>query len=424
MLKWLIRILQILLLALLTGMVLGRSTLLPADKMELIRAYTRMDEFDFVSWTVDALLLKGGQSSLSIPEYFTLAQQRQVVLDYLKQVDRVNQVTGQITALYSDPTIKDPHAQSQALNRVLDQEKARMAQLAPLAEAVLESQVAIVAAQDGLTLGGQPIPPILYHTTNPPDALIVSPRNLIRQDEDISLNSGLTAEAKDALENKLLKNQDVSALVVGIGGIGLYPTMVMQTSDLNWLAETISHEWTHNYLTLRPLGLSYDASPELRSINETTASLSGREIGQAVIRRFYPERVPLPAAPANPGSSTEPAIPAPQAFNFNAEMHQTRITADQLLAEGKIDQAESYMETRRQFLWAHGYQIRKINQAYFAFYGAYNDVSQGGNANGSAGNDPVGPAVVALRGKYATLGDFINRIAWMTSLAQIQAAAR
>ncbi len=425
MMIWIKRVLQWLLLAFFLNLAVVRSDTPPADKIEQIRAFTRLNEFDFVSWTVNALLIKGAQVSLSPPEYMTLAGQRQVVFDYLKQVDMVSQLTGRINGLFTDPTIKDPQQQTVVLHRQLIQAKARMADLAPLAEAVLQSQVAVIAAQDGLTLGGQPIPPILYHSTQPPDALIISPRSVIREDADISLNAGMTADEMNSLENNIYKKANVSALVVGIGGIGLYPTMVMQTTDLNWLAETISHEWTHNFLTLRPLGLSYDASPILRSMNETTASLAGREMGQALIRRFYPERAPLPpSAPSNPESSQTPSAPAQPVFNFNAEMHLTRITVDQMLAEGKIDQAESYMESRREFFWNNGYQIRKLNQAYFAFYGAYNDVSQGGNANGSAGNDPVGPAVVALRKKSATLGEFINRISWFTTLAQLQAAAR
>ena len=89
-------------------------------------------------------------------------------------------------------------------------------------------------------------------------------------------------------------------LVEEVGGIGTYPTMVQETDDLNWLAEVIAHEWIHNYLTLRPLGINYDTTPELRTMNETSASLAGKEIANAVIARFYPERVP-PPPPVNTG---------------------------------------------------------------------------------------------------------------------------
>jgi len=75
------------------------------------------------------------------------------------------------------------------------------------------------------------------------------------------------------------------------------------------------------------------------------------------------------------------------------------------------------MEQRRQLFWDNGYAIRKLNQAYFAFYGAYADTP-----GGPAGEDPVGPAVRALREQSPTLKDFINTIAWMTSFEQLQKA--
>jgi hypothetical protein len=74
------------------------------------------------------------------------------------------------------------------------------------------------------------------------------------------------------------------------------------------------------------------------------------------------------------------------------------------------------METRRKHMWEHGYQIRKLNQAYFAFYGAY---AAGGG--GAAGPDPVGEAVRLLRRRSASLADFVNTMAWFTSYEQLRA---
>jgi hypothetical protein len=98
-------------------------------------------------------------------------------------------------------------------------------------------------------------------------------------------------------------------------------------------------------------------------------------------------------------------------------MHTTRVTVDAMLAAGKIEEAEAYMEARREIFWQNGYTIRKLNQAYFAFYGAYADVP-----GGAAGEDPVGPAVRALREQSDSLADFVNRISWMTSFEELQAA--
>ena len=77
------------------------------------------------------------------------------------------------------------------------------------------------------------------------------------------------------------------------------------------------------------------------------------------------------------------------------------------------------MEARREVFWQNGYAIRKLNQAYFAFYGAYADVP-----GGPAGENPVGPAVRALREQSASLAEFVKRIAWMTSFEQLQAAIK
>ena len=98
-------------------------------------------------------------------------------------------------------------------------------------------------------------------------------------------------------------------------------------------------------------------------------------------------------------------------------MRITRERADDLLAAGKIADAEEYMEARRQIFWENGYRIRKLNQAYFAFYGAYADLP-----GGAAGEDPVGEAVRDLRAESPTLADFLKRISWMTSFEQLQEA--
>jgi len=200
----------------------------------------------------------------------------------------------------------------------------------------------------------------------------------------------------------------------------------MSTTDLTWLAEVVAHEWTHNYLTLRPLGLNYETSGELRTMNETAASIAGTEIGRAVLAEFYPELLPepqptpLPTAASVPDAPVTPAPtqqPEPDRFDFRAEMHETRVTTDQMLAEGKIAEAEAYMEERRVFLWENGYQIRRLNQAYFAFHGAYAD-----SPGGAAGQDPVGPAVRALRAQSDSLAAFLNTISWMDSFEDLQKA--
>jgi hypothetical protein len=400
--------------------ILQRSGIEPGDLSQRVHGFTRGMEFDFGKWGLNALGMKATQIGLGAVDYLSADIQKQVVLDYLELIDEIYRTEAALHEIYADPSIDDPEAASAVIRQELAALHQQRDQLAPLAEDVLQNQISAVAADFGLTLGGQSLPPVLYHATPLPLALIVSPRNIIRPDAHISLVPDLTVADRARLEAQVDESLNVSSLVVNIGGVGMYPTMVMQTSNINWLAEVVAHEWIHNVLTLRPLGASYMVSPQLRTMNETTANIAGKEIGAALIERFYPEFAPPPPPPADDEQDVpEPTPPMePPEFDFRAEMHETRTNVDEMLAAGKIEEAEAYMEARRQFFWENGYRIRKLNQAYFAFHGAYADVP--GGAAGA--EDPVGPAVRTLRAQSDSLADFINKISWMWSFEQLQAA--
>jgi hypothetical protein len=403
-------------LLLMMAFLLGASSVSFSDPLERVQALTRPIEFDYVSWTLDALSLKLGQIALGSARYLPVDDRSGTVLEALDLIRQINEFKAKLNDIYANPSITDPKSVSVEVRNQIAKLQQQRNDLEPLAEAVLQDQVAQVAAQAGLTFGGQALPPVLYHTTPPPDALIISPRNVIRQDQNISISPDISVDQMETLEEQVDQSMDVSSLVVGIGGIGLYPTMVMETTDINELTEVIAHEWVHNYLTLHPLGFSYMNSPELRTMNETVASIAGKELGRLVVAEYYPEYLPPEVLPATPVEDQSlPASPPP--FDFNAEMRQTRVTVDGLLAQGKIQEAESYMEARRVFLWDNGYHIRKLNQAYFAFYGAYAD-----QPGGAAGEDPVGNAVRLLREKSSSLANFIKQIAWMWNFEQLKTA--
>lgn len=402
-------------------LLLGQSMLPPGDSTERLRAFTRNIEFDYIAWTLDAFWLKFEQFALGTSSYLPDEMNAQLVLDYIDLIRNIQQKESELTTLYTDPAVTDPETASVPLRSELAALYDQRAKLGPLAETILQNQLRVILDELGLAAGGQALPPILYHSTATPHALIISPREVIRQDQNLSISPDLTLDEQVALEERVAENRNVSALVVPIGGVGTYPTMIAQTSNLNWLAEVIAHEWIHNYFTLRPLGVSYLNSPELRTMNETAASIGGKELGRALIARFYPAFLPPEAPTPTPipkGSLPLPTPePEPPAFDFNAEMRETRVNADKLLAEGKIEAAEQYMELRRLFLWDNGYRIRKLNQAYFAFYGAYADTP-----GGAAGADPVGEAVRLLRAQSTTLTDFLNKISWMASFETLEEA--
>jgi len=390
----------------------------PSDR---VRSFTREIEFDYPNWVWDAAWTKLEQASIGAPYLFDRGTNKQIVITYLRTTRNLMQAESKIEQIFADPAIIHKELDSASLRAQRDDLIARQTNLAPLAEAALQNQITDVLAEIGLTTIGQPIPPVLYHTTSAPLALIVSERKVIQQIANISILPALTLDEQIKLENEVSQSLDVSTLVVPIGGVGVYPTMVTETTDLRWILETIAHEWTHNYLNLRPLGLNYSTTSELRTMNETTASIAGNEVGAYVVQKYYPELLDSSAdlGPVSYNRSTRLSNGSddPPPFDFRAEMHETRVTADELLAAGKIEEAESYMEQRRQIFWDNGYLLRKLNQAYFAFHGAYADAP-----GGAAGEDPVGPAVRALREQSDSLVDFVNTIAWMTSFEQLQQA--
>ncbi len=397
----------------------GSDFILSEEAQERVRRYSRAVEFDYFDWTLEALGVKLGQAALDTPFYFPEPHRREIVTDYLHLMDDILQAEYGLNLLYTDPSVADPESASADLRARLDEAYARQRSLAPLAEAVLEEQISALLADLDLATLGQPLPPISFHMSPLPYHLIISPRDRIEQVTSLSLLPDLTLDRQVEIEDQVAAALDVSTLVVPVGGIGTYPSMVMRTTSLDWLADVISHEWIHNWLSLRPLGFNYNTTPELRTMNETTASIAGTEISILFMKRYYPElasaygleSVSASLAPVPPGGFPRPV------FDYWSEMHTTRVHVDELLAEGKVEEAEAYMEMRRQVFWENGYHIRKLNQAFFAFYGAYADVP-----GGIAGEDPVGPAVRALRAQSASLTEFLKTIAAMSSFEELQKA--
>ncbi|MFZ3070393.1 MAG: hypothetical protein WA110_04640, partial [Anaerolineaceae bacterium] len=366
-------IFRLLLLFVVFVLLLTGSNVPVGDPFEAMRRFSRNVEFDFAEWTLDALFQEAVTASLKAERFFSDEQQHAVVSAYLDQVSSVTALNAQLDETVSAPSIINRDESIKAIEEILDKEQNNLDQLAPLAEAVVQSQTEMTLVDLGFGLGGQVFPPVLYKVSELPLSLIVSPRTEIKTVLDISLAAGLDSLEKNAIEEGIYQEYDYSALVEPIGGLSAYPTMVMQTTDLNWLTETVAHEWIHNYLVFRPLGVRYEASAEMRTINETVASLAGSEIGLELISTYYPERVPPPPVPKARSKQADAFSQPVEVFNFRAEMRETRVRVDELLAEGQLARAEEYMEQRRQFFWENGYQIRKINQAYFAFYGSYND---------------------------------------------------
>lgn len=279
------------------------------------------------------------------------------------------------------------------------------------AEGAMERAIATTYQTDGATrptlFGQRVFPPFVFSFSAPPNVLIVSPRTALQVDQSVLLKSDLDVPTQEAIE-KSTGSLDVSGLVTSIGGIGAaYPSMVLDSGDPRDVLRRAAHEWVHQYLFFSPLGADYWSSQEAREINETAADIVSVEVGDQAFGMLGLNDSPSPPA-GPPGSDA--------AFSFTRFMRATRLQTEQLLADGRIDDAEAYMDQRRDQLQNHGYYFRKINQAFFAFYGSF------GGGFGASPGDPTADLLQKLRAQSPTVGAFMETLGQVTSLDQLQRA--
>lgn len=279
-------------------------------------------------------------------------------------------------------------------------------------EETLESELSSVIRIVGMGLFGEAVfPPVDIRLIETPKVLITSPRDRIERQDGILLDPSISVESREEVETDLLKDENLSALVLDIGGVATFPASVYSGADLNATLSIMAHEWLHHYLFLRPLGQHMFDSPDMLVLNETVADLGGRELGDITFKRIrsrMPEVVPVAfdataeIEAAGPTHTTD--------FDFRLEMQETRLTADALLARDEIEIAEAYMETRRKLFVANGHPIRKLNQAYFAFNGTY--------AESPASVNPIGGQVRRLRELSPDLGTFMSLVSGVSDYAE------
>jgi len=374
--------------------------------------------FNYVEWELDAISFKLRQQQAGVSPYLREAQRSAYVVEYLALVRKMQALEARIDTLYSDPKTQDPEAATAALRQQRDALRQQVEAKHLLAEAIIEEQVATVLRDEGFGVLGVVLPPISAHVTPLPMVLVVSPRDRIRYEAGISINN-IPVEQREALETSIDGPVNVSSLVLPIGGLSLYPSMAAQTWYAPFVFDVAAHEWTHHYLMFFPLGLNYESSGDSRTINETTATLMGQEIARKVILRYYKDYQEIvdqlpPLDPPQPAPRDPNAKPA---FDYGAAMNETRVTVDRLLAEGKIDEAERYMNERRLYFAQNGRVIRKLNQAYFAFYGGYQ--SQSSSNPGAAGADPTGEAIAEVRRRSTSLREWLHTMRGLTNRDQL-----
>ncbi len=293
------------------------------------------------------------------------------------------------------------------LREVLD----RRAEIRTAVEETLEKALSEALKEQSLLRGLGPVrmvfPPLVFRLDQPPRLLVVSPRDRIQMTETQLLSPDLSLADAEGLEAEVELQEGRSALVLGLGGLAVYPSLVPDSQALRSALQTIAHEWLHQYWFFSPLGQAYFSTAEMTTVNETAAEIAGRELGDMVYEQLGFDLSPAPAPPTPASDADAPSA----AFDFAVEMRETRLRVDELLEQGLVEEAEAYMETRRRLFVEHGHGIRKLNQAYFAFHGTY--------AVSPASSSPVAGQLEQVRAQAPDIGGFIRTVARFGSYAKL-----
>lgn len=429
---WLRRALLVILLTLLPGVVTGAAPTPQTVRLQALSTQAVDHVWRFEVWTVDALAEKALALVLQPAAGLSESEQVELVVAYVGRAQRLGYLEGEIERQQSladmnddavneaipdvDASVLHEPTDVAALVEEVDVLRAEQAAARPAVEQIVQRQVSQELARVGLGAWGSErvLPPVQFTFTEPPKKLVTSERDTIGTVFAQMLEAETDLGEIEAIEAAIGAEQDLSAYVTRVGGLGAYPTMVVDRASLGWILSTVAHEWVHNYLSFAPLGVRYGYSSEIIMLNETVAEIVGNEIGEAVLQRHYPAFVPAVADLINVLPEARSGFWGDDTFDFRHEMRTTRLEVDRLLAAGKVEAAEAYMEARRQEFVANGYNLRVLNQAYFAFHGSY-----GGSA---ASSDPIGPKMEQLREQSAGVADFLHRVRPITSEAELDAA--
>ncbi len=289
-------------------------------------------------------------------------------------------------------------------------------------EDIIEGRVTSVLEDQHLALEpplfsdlGLIFPPVDFELDPPPRVLAVSPRDRIDLDGSYLLTPGLSGQAALDVESDVERDDpDIAALVVTSGGVATYPSVINEGRSYERIVDTVFHEWLHQYLIFFPLGRSYFEGGEARTLNESVANIAGSELARLYFEKYGPLEAEPPSSTPEPSATPEPTPapspgPATEPFDFTVEMRALRVTVEEMLAEGRIDEAEKLMESKRDEFEANGIYVRRLNQAYFAFYGFYADTA--------ASIDPIGPKLATLLDRSGSPGEFVRQASAISTQA-------
>ena len=142
MLKRIDAILGLALALLIAAYLLPASSPQAGTSLDRVRVFTRSQEFNYEAWTYDAIWLKIRQSALGLPQTIERGEQIALVMESVRLTESIIQAEYQLQIIYTDPNIKDKEQASAHLRAEIESLTARQQKVQPIAEAVIQGQVA------------------------------------------------------------------------------------------------------------------------------------------------------------------------------------------------------------------------------------------------------------------------------------------
>ena len=408
-----------LILALLAGL-WAAATPTPAGRREVrLGAIAGAQTFSLARWEARTIGAKVAEAVGPGPGAgLTPDERERIFKDFFATADEANRLEGEIGEIANqgssapDPRLAD-------LERQLRELRAKREKQSSLVERTIEEQVLDVLRQERLALfevGTFFFPPVFTKLVDLPHVLVVSPRDRIEMKHQVTVRRAMTTAEIEALESAVDSDLNVSSLVVPIGGLSTYPTMIAATGPLDFVIGAVTHEWCHIYLIFRPLGLSYGKNPEATTINETVCSIMGEDAAAQVREQYYgAAKAPRPwQATPTPIPTAPPRREEPQGFNANRDLRKVYVAVEERLKVKDVTGAEAIMEEGRTRLAENGFYLRKLNLAFFAFYGSY---AEGPD---DIRPDPIGENLRELRRRSPTLRDFMRTVSGVTTFDDLK----
>jgi hypothetical protein len=378
---------------------IGAGCISTRDLNRSLGAIVKPYAFSSLRWEIKTLLAS------TRTEVKAASDEVKTVTDHFAVVERTRELKREVAAITNGNQPGDAGALKDEISRLQVQTSTSENGVAQILQKQLGSAISGLGIHnpfERLTRLKFGFPPLDFRLERPPHLLVISPRDRIESLREVTLRQNLTSDEMAGIEAEADK-LGVASLVLELGGFsGTYPTFVTNEAGLRFTLDAAAEEWLHQYLAFKPLGIMYlldltglRRNYEIATMNETVASMAAKEIGSNILVKYYPDSKEEERKPDKPG------------FDFNKEMREIRKVVDSLLAEGKVEAAEKFMAEKRQYLAANGHYLRKLNQAYFAFYGTYADRPDS--------ISPIGAEMRQLRAKSASLKEFLETAATLQS---------